>query len=162
MPKYSRYSRKYKRGGRPPNTSTDNARGNEQPVEYAERDNSNREYNTMEEPPVKQAKLEIGEVDPNLYLLRGQELAEYKRQLDEGNRLAYRKKFGRQGDFTRIYDEADEDKDDDKYPDYISDYISDYPQHEGGRKRRKTTKRRKSTKRRKTMKRRKTTKRRKN
>jgi len=75
----------------------------------------------------------------------------YHKKMQEDNLKAYRARYGRKGEFKRIYDENDEDNDDDEYPD----------QFDGGR-RRKTTKRRKSTKRRKTMKRRKTTKRRKN
>ena len=151
MPKYSRYSRKHKRGGRPPNTSTDNARGNEQPVEYAERDNSNREYNTMEEPRPTPRQPYMQE-DPGTFGLNKEEMDEYHKKMQEGNLKAYRARYGRKGEFNRIYDENDEDNDDDEYPD----------QFDGGRRRRKTTKRRKSTKRRKTMKRRKSTKRRKN
>jgi hypothetical protein len=157
MPKYSRYSRKHKRGGRPPNTSTDNARGNEQPVEYAERDNSNREYNTMEEPRPTPRQPYMQE-DPGTFGLNKEEMDEYHKKMQEGNLKAYRARYGRKGEFNRIYDENDEDNDDDKYPDYISDYISDYPQHEGGRKRRKTAKKRRTAKKRKTAKKRRTSK----
>lgn len=133
MPKYSRYSRKYKRGGRPPNTSS----GNGERVEYAERENSDRE-NNMAEPDARPMELEIGQLDPRSVGLNEEQRNEYHRQLEEGNRLAYRKKFGRQGDFTRI-DDDDEAR--------------------GGRKR-KTSKKRKSSKRRKTTKKRRTSKRR--
>jgi hypothetical protein len=138
MPKYSRYSRKHKRGGRPPNRSTDYAEGNEQRVEYSERENSDRE-NNMVETPAKEAKLEIGEVDPQSVGLNKEQRNEYHRQLEEGNRLAYRKKFGRQGPFTRIPDDDDEAR--------------------GGRKR-KTSKKRRTSKRRKTTKKRKNSKKR--
>jgi hypothetical protein len=145
-----RYSRKYKRGGRPPNTSTSDARGNSngQPVEYSEREISDRENNIMD-PDAMSMELEIGEVDPRSVGITPEQSIEYERQLEEGNLSAYRKKYGRQGDFTRIYDEDDEDKDDDEYH-----------SHEGGRKRRKTTKRRKTSKKRKTTKRRKPSKKR--
>ena len=134
MPRYSRYSRKYKRGGRPPNTSSDN----EQRVEYSERENSDRE-NNMVEPPARQRELEIGQVDPRSVGLNEEQRNEYHRQLEEGNRLAYRKKFGRQGPFTRIPDDDDEAR--------------------GGRKR-KTSKKRRTSKRRKTTKKRKSSKKR--
>lgn len=105
MPRHSRYSRKYKRGGRPPNTSSDNG----QRVEYAERDNSDR-GNNMAEPDVRPMELETGEVDPRSVGLNEEQRNEYHRQLEEGNRLAYRKKFGRQGSFTRIHDDDDDDE----------------------------------------------------
>lgn len=136
MPRHSRYSRKYKRGGRPPNTSSDNG----QRVEYAERDNSDR-GNNMAEPDVRPMELETGEVDPRSVGLNEEQRNEYHRQLEEGNRLAYRKKFGRQGSFTRIHDDDDDDE------------------ARGGRKR-KTSKKRRSSKRRKTTKKRRSSKRR--
>jgi hypothetical protein len=155
MPKYSRYSRKHKRGGRPPNTrSTDNAQGNSnsngQRVEYTEPENSDRVNNIVEEPRPTPRQPAM-QVDPGTFGLNKEEMDEYNKKMQEGNLKAYRAKYGRKGEFNRIYDENDEDNDDDEYPD----------QFDGGRRRRKTTKRRKSTKRRKTMKRRKTTKRRK-
>jgi hypothetical protein len=132
MPKYSRYSRKHKRGGRPPSRSTDYAQGNEQRMEYPERDNSNRENNIMEPPrPPTYSSDRVMQEDPGTFGLNKEEMDEYHKKMQEGNLKAYRKRYGRQGDFTRIYDEGDEDKDDDEYH-----------AHEGGRKRRKTNKRR--------------------
>ena len=136
MPRHSRYSRKYKRGGRPPNTSSDNG----QRLEYAERENSDR-VNNMAEPDVRPMELETGEVDPRSVGLNEEQRNEYHRQLEEGNRLAYRKKFGRQGSFTRIHDDDDDDE------------------ARGGRKR-KSSKKRRSSKRRKTTKKRRSSKRR--
>ena len=69
MPKYSR---KHKRGGRPPNTSSDDAPGNE----YAERDNSNREYNIMEEPRPTPRQPDMQE-DPGTFGLNKEEMDEY-------------------------------------------------------------------------------------
>jgi len=135
MPRHSRYSRKYKRGGRPPNTSSDNG----QRLEYAERENSDR-VNNMAEPDVRPMELETGEVDPRSVGLNEEQRNEYHRQLEEGNRLAYRKKFGRQGSFTRIHDDDDDEA-------------------RGGRKR-KSSKKRRSSKRRKTTKKRRSSKRR--
>ena len=143
-----RYSRKYKRGGRPPKTSSNDAPGNGQPVEYAEHENSDRENNIME-PDAMSRELEIGQVDPRSVGISPDQEKEYDRQLHEGNLSAYRKKYGRQGDFTRIYHEDDEDKDDDEYH-----------SHEGGKKRRKTSKKRKTTKRRKPSKKRRSSKKR--
>jgi hypothetical protein len=74
-------------------------------------------------------ELEIGQVDPRSVGLNEEQRNEYHRQLEEGNRLAYRKKFGRQGSFTRISDDDDDDE------------------ARGGRKR-KTTKKRRTSKRR--------------
>lgn len=141
MPRYSKYSRKHKRGGRPPNVSTYDAPGNGQRVEYAERGNSDRE-NNIAEPDARPMELEIGQVDPRSVGLNEEQRNEYHRQLEEGNMLAYRKKFGRQGDFTRIDDDSDDDE------------------QKAGRKKRKTTKKRKSSKRRKKTKKRRSSKRR--
>ena len=133
-----RYSRKHRRGGKPPNRSTDYAEGNEHRVEYSERENSGRE-NNMVETPAKEAKLEIGEVDPQSVGLNKEQRNEYHRQREEENMLAYRKKFGRQGPFTRIDDDDDVAR--------------------GGRKR-KTSKKRKGSKRRKPTKKRRSSKKR--
>jgi hypothetical protein len=92
MPRYSRYSRKHKRGGRPPNTSTYNG----QRVEYAERDNLNRE-NNIAEPAARPRELEIGQVDPRSVGLNEEQLNEYHRQLEEGNMLAYQARQMREG-----------------------------------------------------------------
>ena len=121
MPKYSR---KHKRGGRPPNTSSDNAPGNE----HAERENSDSENNIME-PDAGPRELEIGQVDPRSVGLNEEQRNEYHRQLEEGNRVAYRNKFARKGPFTRIPDDGDND--------------DDYDDQFAGRKKRRTSKRRK-------------------
>jgi hypothetical protein len=139
-----RYSRKYKRGGRPPKISNNDA----EPLDYVPNYNVDRENNIMD-PDAMSREPEIGQVDPRSVGLNEEEMNEYHRKLQKGNMVAYRKKYGRQGDFTRIYHEDDEDKDDDEYP-----------ERQGGRKRRKTTKRRKTFKKRKTTKRRKTSKKR--
>jgi hypothetical protein len=86
MPKYSRYSRKYKRGGRPPDTSSNNSSGNEQRIEYAERDNSNREYNIMEPPrPPTYSSDRVMQVDPRTIGLNEEEMDEYYKKMREGN-----------------------------------------------------------------------------
>lgn len=108
-----RHSRKYKRGGRPPNISTDDAPGNGQRVEYAERGNSDSE-NNIAKPDPRPMELEIGEVDPRSVGLNEEQRKEYHRRLEEGNRLAAqerRQREGRQLPFTRIPDDGDNDDD---------------------------------------------------
>ena len=157
-----RYSRKHKRGGRPPNTSTDDARGNSngQRLDNVVRDNAERE-NNLAEPYEMSREPEIGQVDPRSVGLNEEQADEYHRGLEEGNRLAAqdrrrgqrmerRMREGRQGQFTRIHDDADDDDDDD---DNSDDQFA-------GRKRRKTVKKRKTSKKRKTVKKRKTSKKR--
>ena len=160
-----RHSRKHKRGGRPPNTSTDDAEGNSngEPVEYTEPENSDRMNNIVEQPRATPSQQYYQTIDPRPFFMTPEQRIEYQKQLDEGNRLAaqdrrrgrrMRRRWleGRQGPFTRIYNEGDDSDDDDDDDD---DDVA-----RGGRKKRRASKRRKTTKKRKTTKRRKTTKKR--
>ena len=107
------------------------------------------------------------QIDPRRFGLNEQELAEYERQLEEGNRLAYQNRLqheGRQGPFTRIDDDNDSlygDHDDDDIEPYDEDELerriaafnNDRNVQQGGR-RRKLTKKKKTVRR---IRRRKTT-----
>jgi hypothetical protein len=157
-----RYSRKHKRGGRPPNTSTDDAEGNSngQRIDDVMRDNNTERENNLVESYEMSMEPEIGQVDPRSVGLTPEQSIEYEKQLEEGNRLAAQDRRrgqrmerqlreGRQGPFTRIEDDHDDDNDDNSDDQFA------------GRKRRKTVKKRKTAKKRKTSKKRKTAKKRK-
>jgi hypothetical protein len=145
-----RYSRKYKRGGRPPKPQGNDNSQNADTISGEDIVTEQQEYMTAEPNNSNAKTYQDMQVDPGTFGLNKEEMDEYHKKMQEGNLKAYRDKYGRQGEFNRIYDENDEDNDDDEYPE----------QFDGGRRRRKTMKKRRTVKRRKTTKRRKTSKKR--
>jgi len=169
-----RYSRKYKKGGRQPNRYRNDAPGNVQPDEYAERENLDR-VNNIAEAVVRRREHENDRVDPRTVGISPEQRLEYDRLVEEGNRFAAQarrreqrlerqRRDGRQELFTRIDEENDSGDDDSDSDDDIEPYDEEelerriaslnnnngnVPQ-QGGRKRRKTTRKRKSAKKRKT------------
>jgi len=131
MPRYSRYSRKYKRGGSPSKPQGNNNSHNANTISGEDIVTEQPEY-MIAEPNNSNAKPYQDMRAENWRGLNKEELDEYHKKMQEGNLKAYRDKYGRQGEFNRIYDENDEDNDDDEYPERF----------DGGKKRRKTNKRR--------------------
>ena len=138
-------SYKKRRGGSPLRPQGNNNSQNANTISGEDTVTEQQEYMTAEPNNSNAKTYQDRQVDPRSFGLNEEEMDEYHKKMREGNLNAYRAKYGRKGEFNRIYDENDEDNDDDEYPE----------QFDGGRRRRKTTKRRKSTKRRKTTKRRK-------
>ena len=113
------------------------------------------------------------QVDPRMVGLNADQLDRYHQEMERRNLEAYQDRLqheGRQGPFTRIDDDGDDDyieprDDDDDDDDYIEPYDEEElerridafnnrdgnVQQQGGRKRRKTNRKRKSSKKRKTV-----------
>jgi hypothetical protein len=155
MTKYSRKSKKCRKGGRPI-TRFSNSQDNGQQVDESQRENEEKLYNTIAVPDARRRETDVMKIDTRSPEQISKEREQYliRKRYDEfPNRI---ERYGRQGQFTRI-DEGDLDNDyyteeDWKNDDNFVDYDND--EQKAGRKKRKTIKRRKTTKKRKTNKKR--------